>query len=467
MTADLYFLAAEQDHIAPWRRPTPRRGCSAATVRFVLSNSGHIAGIVNPRPPTRRSVLDHDDLPADPTTWLAARRPAPRLLVGGLGRVDRGTGPAPAPAAADGQPPPTRPSPTPPAPTSTRRDASCPIGGRDAPDRPRPPRRLGGTRRSGGRGRRRPPASRGGAGRHHLAGDWASVTKLAPPWPSWSPSRRRRSASTIRPARRARPSATCWPTPRAWRMTPSRCWPRRAAGASTPTPASRCSAVWWPTGRAWASTPTWSRPSSRPLGMAGARLEGSPADGVAGSLDDLVRLAGELLAPTLVAPGDARSRHHGGLPRPGRRLPGFDTRIHSTGGWASRCGAPSRPTGRAGATRPATFGHFGQQRVVPLGRPGRRRRLRRAQRARLRPVGQGRRGRRCPTPCWAWARRRAGRYHGTGETGSAPSAQGRSGRPLAVGFGPAVGYSSGLGRRSIWRTRMPSSRAPVASPSMA
>ena len=38
----------------------------------------------------------------------------------------------------------------------------------------------------------------------------------------------------------------------------------------------------------------------RPLGM-GAELDGSPAAGLHGSLDDLVRFAGELLSPTLVA----------------------------------------------------------------------------------------------------------------------------------------------------------------------
>ena len=48
---DLYFLAAEQDHIAPWRSSYVGARLPAGKVRFVLSNSGHIAGIVNPPHP--------------------------------------------------------------------------------------------------------------------------------------------------------------------------------------------------------------------------------------------------------------------------------------------------------------------------------------------------------------------------------------------------------------------------------
>src|SRR5918993_2848159 len=51
---DLYFLSAEQDHIAPWRSSYAGARLPAGSVRFVLSNSGHIAGIVNP--PSPKSV---------------------------------------------------------------------------------------------------------------------------------------------------------------------------------------------------------------------------------------------------------------------------------------------------------------------------------------------------------------------------------------------------------------------------
>jgi polyhydroxyalkanoate synthase len=67
--ADTYYVAAEQDHITPWI------GCYASSrllggdVRFVLSSSGHIAGIVNP-PGGRRIYRTNDATPADAVEWL-------------------------------------------------------------------------------------------------------------------------------------------------------------------------------------------------------------------------------------------------------------------------------------------------------------------------------------------------------------------------------------------------------------
>ena len=70
---DLYFLAAEQDHIVPWRSSYKGALLPKGDVRFVLSNSGHIAGIVNPPSPKslHRVVEDGGTLPADPDQWLA------------------------------------------------------------------------------------------------------------------------------------------------------------------------------------------------------------------------------------------------------------------------------------------------------------------------------------------------------------------------------------------------------------
>jgi poly[(R)-3-hydroxyalkanoate] polymerase subunit PhaC len=44
----LYDVAAEDDHIAPWRQTFRINGYVTAHKRFVLSSSGHILGIVNP-----------------------------------------------------------------------------------------------------------------------------------------------------------------------------------------------------------------------------------------------------------------------------------------------------------------------------------------------------------------------------------------------------------------------------------
>jgi polyhydroxyalkanoate synthase subunit PhaC len=69
---DLYFLAAEQDHIAPWRSSYAGALLPGGNVRFVLSNSGHIAGIVNPpSPKSIHHVLEGDrQLPASSDDWL-------------------------------------------------------------------------------------------------------------------------------------------------------------------------------------------------------------------------------------------------------------------------------------------------------------------------------------------------------------------------------------------------------------
>ena len=77
---DLYFLSAEQDHIAPWRSAYAGARLPAGNVRFVLSNAGHIAGIVNPpSPKSVHRVLERGQpLPADPADWIAAATTHPR-----------------------------------------------------------------------------------------------------------------------------------------------------------------------------------------------------------------------------------------------------------------------------------------------------------------------------------------------------------------------------------------------------
>ncbi|MHA6783647.1 PHA/PHB synthase family protein [Pseudonocardia saturnea] len=51
VTQDAYVVSAEADHIAPWRSVYQGLRHLGGTVRFVLSNSGHIAGVVNPPSP--------------------------------------------------------------------------------------------------------------------------------------------------------------------------------------------------------------------------------------------------------------------------------------------------------------------------------------------------------------------------------------------------------------------------------
>ncbi|WP_111767111.1 PHA/PHB synthase family protein [Nakamurella deserti] len=75
---DLYFLAAEQDHIAPWQSSYAGARLTAGNVRFVLSNAGHIAGIVNPpNPKSKHWVLAEEarseqrELPESAAEWRA------------------------------------------------------------------------------------------------------------------------------------------------------------------------------------------------------------------------------------------------------------------------------------------------------------------------------------------------------------------------------------------------------------
>ncbi len=76
VSEDVYILAAKEDHIVPWRSSYKTTGLHQGTVRFVLTSSGHIAGIVNPPGPKSRHWVN-DQLPKDPDTWLAgaAERP--------------------------------------------------------------------------------------------------------------------------------------------------------------------------------------------------------------------------------------------------------------------------------------------------------------------------------------------------------------------------------------------------------
>ena len=95
-----------------------------------------------------------------------------------------------------------------------------------------------------------------------------------------------------------------------------------------------------------------------PLGMSATRLEGSPGSEAVSTVDDLVRFAAELRAPTLTATLDDATRVafpglDGILPGYGRQKPndwglGFEIRDGKSPHWT---GAGSSPR---------TFGHFGQ-----------------------------------------------------------------------------------------------------------
>jgi polyhydroxyalkanoate synthase len=67
---DTYVLSAVDDHIVPWISGYKTTQLLGGHNRFVLSTSGHIAGIVNP-PSPKSKHWTNDDLPPDPEAWKA------------------------------------------------------------------------------------------------------------------------------------------------------------------------------------------------------------------------------------------------------------------------------------------------------------------------------------------------------------------------------------------------------------
>jgi polyhydroxyalkanoate synthase len=65
---DTYVLAAVDDHIVPWVSGYKTTQLFGGANRFVLSTSGHIAGIVNP-PGPKAKHWTNDAHPADPQEW--------------------------------------------------------------------------------------------------------------------------------------------------------------------------------------------------------------------------------------------------------------------------------------------------------------------------------------------------------------------------------------------------------------
>jgi polyhydroxyalkanoate synthase len=70
VSVDAYVLSAVDDHIVPWISAYKTARLLGGDNRFVLSTSGHIAGIVNP-PSPKAKHWTNPELPADPQLWIA------------------------------------------------------------------------------------------------------------------------------------------------------------------------------------------------------------------------------------------------------------------------------------------------------------------------------------------------------------------------------------------------------------
>jgi len=65
-----YFLSAKEDHIAPWQTTYKATHIFNGPCTFVLSGSGHIAGVVNPPAKNKYGYCSNDDIVDDPEQWL-------------------------------------------------------------------------------------------------------------------------------------------------------------------------------------------------------------------------------------------------------------------------------------------------------------------------------------------------------------------------------------------------------------
>ena len=127
---------------------------------------------------------------------------------------------------------------------------------------------------------------------------------------------------------------------------------------------------------------------------AGARPGGHPGAGMHGSLGDVLALARELLAP------DARRAARPTPEMTSVQFPGLDGVLPDFGrftpmdwGLGVEIKGAKSPTGRARCTSPRTFGHFGGCGTFLWVDPDARGRVRLPHDARVRRLGEGRRGR--------------------------------------------------------------------------
>ncbi len=64
------LLSAREDHIAPWKSTYAATQIFSGPIEFVLTASGHIAGMVNPPVKKKYSFWTNSKLPKSPEKWL-------------------------------------------------------------------------------------------------------------------------------------------------------------------------------------------------------------------------------------------------------------------------------------------------------------------------------------------------------------------------------------------------------------
>ena len=72
-----YVLATRDDHIVPWQTAYASARHLRSPIEFVLSASGHIAGVINPASRNRRNYWLGAKLQKDPERWLKGAKSQP------------------------------------------------------------------------------------------------------------------------------------------------------------------------------------------------------------------------------------------------------------------------------------------------------------------------------------------------------------------------------------------------------
>ncbi|MGF7206760.1 polyhydroxyalkanoate synthase [Skermanella aerolata] len=72
-----FMLSTREDHIAPWKSTYAATQIFSGPVKFVLSASGHIAGVVNPPAADKYCYWTNTKLPKTPDAWLEAAKQSP------------------------------------------------------------------------------------------------------------------------------------------------------------------------------------------------------------------------------------------------------------------------------------------------------------------------------------------------------------------------------------------------------
>ena len=84
-----FIVSAREDHIAPWRSTYVATRLYRGPIKFVLAESGHIAGIISP-PGSRYGHWQNAELPERPEQWFEGADLIEFLLVAGVGRMGCG-----------------------------------------------------------------------------------------------------------------------------------------------------------------------------------------------------------------------------------------------------------------------------------------------------------------------------------------------------------------------------------------